>query len=53
MHISDADLDLWIKAQNDRLRINIDAFTKIFSFVYKCLKLGLLLMNHSKLEEFL
>jgi len=52
VHISDAK-DLWIKAQNDRLRINIDAFTKIFSFVYKCLKLGLLLMNHSKLEEFL
>jgi hypothetical protein len=46
-------LDLWIKEQNDRLRINIDAFTKIFSFVSKCLKLGLLLMTHSKLEEFL
>jgi hypothetical protein len=26
-------LDLWIKEQNDRLRINIDAFTKIFCFV--------------------
>ena len=35
-------LDLWIKEQNDRLRINIDAFTKIFSFVSKCLKLGLI-----------
>ena len=42
MHISDVGLDLWIKEQNDRLRITIDAFTKIFNFVSKCLKLGLL-----------
>lgn len=32
-HLSDVGLDLWIKEQNDRLRINIDAFSKIVSFV--------------------
>ena len=32
-YLSDVGLDLWTKEQNDRLRINIDAFTKIFCFV--------------------
>jgi len=41
-YFSDVGLDLWIKEQYDRLRTNIDAFTKIFSFVSKCLKLGLI-----------
>ncbi len=32
-YLSDVGLDLWIKEQIDRLRINIDAFSKIVSFV--------------------
>jgi hypothetical protein len=35
-------LDLGIKEQNDRLRMTIEAFTKIFNYLSKCLKLGLL-----------
>ena len=38
----DVGLDLGIKEQNDRLRMTIEAFTKIFNYLSKCLKLGLL-----------
>ena len=41
-YLSDVGLDLWIKEQNDRLRMTIEAFTKIFNYLSKCLKLGLL-----------
>ena len=41
-YLSDVGLDLGIKEQNDRLRMTIEAFTKIFNYVSKCLKLGLL-----------
>ncbi len=45
------DLDLRIKEQNDSLRINIDALTKIFSLVSKCSKVGLIVNDsYRKLE---
>lgn len=45
------DLDLRIKEQNDSLRINIDALTKIFSLVSKCSKVGLIVKDsYRKLE---
>ena len=44
------DLDLRIKEQNDSLRINIDALTKIFSLVSKCSKVGLIVKDSPKIR---
>jgi len=52
-YFSDVGLDLWIKEQYDRLRTNIDAFTKIFSFVSKCLKLGLIVNDPLQIRRIL
>jgi hypothetical protein len=44
-------LDLRIKEQNDRLRINFDALTIISSFVSKCLKVGLIVNDSLKIRR--